>query len=323
MYDATSPPSEPENRTDEGRGKKAPSAAVQCPDPITAEEFLQLKFPRREAILSPWLPAKGLAMIAAPRGIGKTHLALATAYAVAYGGGFLGWRAPQPRRTLYVDGEMPKEVMQERLARIAAQADRAEAPLPGGNLSFLHSDLHETGLPDLSTKEGFAAIRPKLDPFDLIVLDNLSTLARSGRENEAESWAPIQEGLLELRRAGKSVLLIHHTGKGGQQRGTSKREDILDTVILLKRPDDYEPREGARFHLTFDKARGFHGDDAEPFEGALDPYTGAWSRKPISDSRTSAIRELAAAGLTQREIAREMGCGVATVNRYLHPKSGI
>lgn len=297
--------------------KKAASAAPQCPEPMTAEQFLALQLPQRAAILSPWLPEKGLAMIAAPRGIGKTNLALATAYAVACGGGFLGWTAPQARKALYVDGEMPAQVMQERLARIAAQSDRAAAQFPAGHLSFLMSDLSETGLPDLSTREGFAAIRGKLDPFDLIVFDNLSTLARSGKENEAESWVLMQEALLELRRSGKTVLLIHHTGKAGQQRGTSKREDILDTVILLKRPDDYEPRQGARFHLTFDKARGFFGEDAEPFEAALDPHTGGWSRKPIVDRLTAEVRELAASGMSQRQISKELGCGVATVNRHL------
>jgi hypothetical protein len=316
MFDNNSP-SGPPDQASAGERKRISSVTLSCPEPITAEDFLKLEIPPRDNILSPWLPAKGLAMIAAPRGIGKTHLALVTAYAVACGGGFLGWTAPQPRRTLYVDGEMPAISMQERLARIAAQADRAKAPFPAGNLSLLLSDRSVFGLPDLSTRKGFADMRPRFDPFDLIVLDNLSTLVRSGNENEADGWVIVQEALLELRRAGKTVLLIHHTGKGGQQRGTSKREDVLDTVILLKRPEDYQPSQGARFVVTFDKARGFYGDEAAPFEAALDPHTGAWTRKPIADRLTLEIRELAASGMSQRDIARELKCGVGTVNRHL------
>jgi len=34
---------------------------------------------------------------------------------------------------------------------------------------------------------------------------------------------------------------------GGQQRGTSKGEDVMDSVIALKRPDDYTAKQGARF----------------------------------------------------------------------------
>ncbi len=41
------------------------------------------------------------------------------------------------------------------------------------------------------------------------------------------------------------------------QRGTSRREDVLDTVIQLKRPKDYEPEDGGRFEVHFTKHCGF------------------------------------------------------------------
>ncbi len=59
-------------------------------------------------------------MIDGPRGLGKTHVSLNVAYAVATGGEFLGWKAPQPRRVLFIDGEMPGALLQERLAAIVA-----------------------------------------------------------------------------------------------------------------------------------------------------------------------------------------------------------
>jgi hypothetical protein len=34
--------------------------------------------------------------------------------------------------------------------------------------------------------------------------------------------------MLEQRAAGRSVLLVHHAGKGGGQRGTSRKEDTLE-----------------------------------------------------------------------------------------------
>ncbi len=123
---------------------------------------------------------------------------------------------------------------------------------------------------------------------------------------------------MELRRAGKSAFFIHHAGKNGSQRGTSKREDVLDSVLLLKRPDDYDASQGARFIVQYDKSRGFTGADAAPFEAALDPHTGLWSVKSVCDTRDSEIRELKAAGLSQRQIAKELSVGVATVNRVLN-----
>ncbi len=157
----------------------------------------------------------------------------------------------------------------------------------------------------------------------MIILDNLSTLCRSGRENEAESWGHVQAFALELRRANKSVLFIHHTGKGGAQRGTSKREDVLDSVLLLKRPEDYEASQGARFIVQFDKARGFTGTDAEPFEAALDPHTGLWSVKAVTESRDAQIRELTEMGFSIREIEKELGVSKSAVGRAVKRLNGV
>jgi hypothetical protein len=92
--------------------------------PIDLADFLSRNFPPRENLLAPWLAAKGLAMIFAPRGVGKTHLALGVSYAVASGGAFLKWRAEKPRRVLLLDGEMPPAVLQERLANTPTTSRR-------------------------------------------------------------------------------------------------------------------------------------------------------------------------------------------------------
>jgi hypothetical protein len=79
----------------------------------------------------------------------------------------------------------------------------------------------------------------------------------------------MQDLVLNLRRSGTTTLIVHHSGKGGQQRGTSRREDVLDTVISLRRPDGYDPTEGARSEVHYEKSRGFTGADAIPFEASL------------------------------------------------------
>lgn len=293
--------------------------ALSFPQPIGLADLLAMEIPPRELLLAPWLPEKGLAMVAAPRGIGKTHVALNVAHAVASGGSFLRWKAVTPRPVLYIDGEMPAVALQERLARITKHADAVPV---SDALALMAADLGEFGVPDLSTPEAQAALMPLLDPYDLIVMDNLSTLCRSGRENEAESWGAVQGFLLALRRAGKSALLIHHTGKNGAQRGTSKREDVLDSVLLLKQPDDYDASQGARFIVTFDKHRGFFGDDAKAFEAALDPLSGLWTVKEATASRDAEIREMKEHGFSGRQIARELGVNASTVSRALKRMNG-
>ena len=165
-------------------------------------------------------------------------------------------------------------------------------------------------MPDFSQKEGREQIEEIIKDYDLVVIDNISCLFRSGSENEAESWQQIQEWILDLRRRGKSVLLVHHAGKSGNQRGTSKREDILDAVIKLKHPDDYKPEDGARFEVHFDKARHFSGKDARSFQSQLIEENGKW-RWEISDDPQEAliekIAEMRKIGFTLQAIQEKTG----------------
>ena len=85
---------------------------------VSVDELFALELPPREMLLAPFLPRQGLVLIVAKRGVGKTHIALGIAYAVATGGTFLRWNAPAAKKVLYIDGEMPASLMQERLTMI-------------------------------------------------------------------------------------------------------------------------------------------------------------------------------------------------------------
>jgi putative DNA primase/helicase len=288
-----------------------PGAPQQIrPVSISAPELLRLRLPRRERLLDPILPAKGLAMLYGPRGLGKTHVAMGIAQAVAAGGSFLKWRADEPRRVYYVDGEMPTADMQARLHRIGA------AP---PTLRFLLADMQEAPLPDLGNAEGQAALERWWDDQpDLLVIDNLSSLVTSARDNDAESWSAMQSWLLRLRRKGVSVLLVHHAGKGGQQRGTSRREDVLDMVLALRRPADYRPKDGARFEIHIEKARGLFGPATDPFEVHLQTDAGnapVWSWRPVCDAEFDRAVELFADGVSASDAAEALGVSRATAYR--------
>src|SRR5262249_21156746 len=136
-------------------------------------------------------------------------------------------------------------------------------------------DLQEAGIPSLLTPEGRALVEDRLDGVALLILDNLSSLIRGGKENDADSWGIIQEWVLSLRARHISVLMNHHAGRNGLARGTSGRLDVLDVTILLDRPEDYRPEEGARFVVRLKKARGIYGATAAPFEVHLRMEHGA------------------------------------------------
>ncbi|MDR3404765.1 MAG: AAA family ATPase [Chthoniobacter sp.] len=279
---------------------------------LDLDELLSLELPPREFVLSPWLPSQGLALLYAFRGVGKTQVALGIAHAVASGGQFLNWNAPKPRRVLYLDGEMPLISMQQRLARIVRMAE-VEPPAPD-YLKLVSPDLQDRSL-TLSNEEGQKRLEPLLTNVSLVIVDNISTLANLGRENESESWLPLQEWALGLRRRGVSVLFIHHAGKGGAQRGTSRREDVLDAVLVLRHPKDFDPRQGARFEIHYEKARHLVGDDTAPLCAHL--TDSGWDVRALEDERDCRILSLHAEGLSQTEIAVELEVNKSTISRAL------
>ena len=64
-----------------------------------------------------------------------------------------------------------------------------------------------------------------------------------------------------VRTSGRSILLIHHSGKEGKQRGISDIEDPLDVVIQLKRPETWKPEDGTQFDVIFEKGRELEATD--------------------------------------------------------------
>jgi hypothetical protein len=279
--------------------------------PISASGLLSYEFPPRETLLSPWLPSQGLAMLHAYRGVGKTHVALGVASAVATGGKFLTWQAEKPRKVLFLDGEMPGVVLQERLRSTMRDMDKSLAD----NLIILTPDLQSLGMPDLATTEGQKRLEPYItNDLALIVVDNISTLCRTGQENKADSWQTMQAWALNLRARGKSVMLVHHDGKNGQQRGSSKKEDILDTVIQLKRPADYNSSEGAVFEIRFTKARGLWGEAVAALEAKL--VGDEWTTRMVEESTREKVKALLSEGWKQKDIAEELEISKGLVSRY-------
>ena len=286
----------------------APSNRLRaCP----LEKFLILDIPAREMVLAPVLPTQGLALLYSKRGVGKTYLALGIAHAVARGGSFLRWSSPKPRRVLFVDGELPATTLQQRLKSIEAGVPSSEPAMPSPDyLRIITPDMQASSMPDLATREGQILVEREMEGGELLVLDNLSCLCRAGKENEGESWLPVQEWLLRLRQQRHSVLLIHHAGKSGAQRGTSRREDLLDTVISLQHPSDYSAPEGLRCEVRYEKARAFHGDEAKPFEVRMHlegEGAAKWSTKDAEDSLLERAAELFRDGATVRGAAEDLG----------------
>jgi putative DNA primase/helicase len=279
-------------------------------------EFLGLTFPKRDVLLRPWLPQASLCMIHAQRGEGKTWFALSVGKALANGEDLLGWPCARRARVLYVDGELPGDFLQQRIS----QFPRSESGLFHVLCrdEFLRKKL---AMPDLGDAEG----RDELDRIirqcqpDVVILDSISTLVRSGVENEAESWAPIQDWLMQHRWDGRTIILVHHEGKNKKPRGSSKREDVLDTMIRLAKKDDQFTGDESVFELTFTKARDFCGDDAAPMliKLAVEDSQVTWTHEKARDARVETILEMHNAGMKAKDIAKEVGVTPGRVSQII------
>jgi hypothetical protein len=285
---------------------------------IALSDFLAMEIAPQEAILEPWLNSKSLNMLHAKRGVGKTYMGLSIAFAVASGTAYLKWKAPKPRKVVYFDGEMSSYTLQSRLKAIS-DATPCDPQLQA-NLRIFTPDLQKGLIPDFADRRCHDAIRDIIDDAELVIVDNLSCLARSGGpENDADSWNVLAEWALKLRREGVAVLFMHHSGKSGQQRGTSRKEDILNVVINLKHPMDYSPEMGAFFEVHFEKGRELFGEHSKPFIAKLfsEESIHLWEITDMEDSNFDQVVVKSNLGLNQTEIANELGLSKSSISRYL------
>jgi DNA-binding transcriptional ArsR family regulator len=188
------------------------------------------------------------------------------------------------------------------------------------NLRIFTPDLQEGAIPDLADRKSHKAVRELIDDAELVIVDNLSCLARSGgSENESDSWNVLSDWALGLRREGISVLFLHHSGKSGLQRGTSRKEDILNIVINLKHPSDYTPDMGAVFEIHFEKGRELFGESSKPFLAKLtsEDEVHSWE---VSDLESRVFDQVIAffnLNMSPSDIAAELGINKSTVSRHL------
>jgi hypothetical protein len=274
---------------------------------ISLTELRTKNLPERKRHLA-WLLEGSLVMMFGARGVGKTWLQLGLAASLTTGTPFLKWPVTAPTGVLYVDGEMPLDELKARSFRLM--------PTESVELVFLTSEtVYQSLNRDLVlTSE---AMRAQLDrllderpEIRVIILDNISSLFTGLNEDKKQDWEPINAWLLRLMHRGLAIILIHHAGKGGQQRGTSGREDAMDTVIQLSLPGNYEPKEGCHVELRFTKSRSVKGADVVPLDVKLEEAGGQlrWIYKPFEESKLDQVKRLVLEGVTSpSQIAEELG----------------
>ena len=271
------------------------------------------------------LPRQGIMMICAPEGIGKSKLAMNLACCLADGRPFLNkFEVEKKHRILIVDGEMTRGDNSDNLRKTALGLG-----IDGDQLFDLADRFdfmlatEEEGSIDISNAADQAEIKSRSRNSDIIILDSIVTLDQSGSPNFQESWLRIQPFLNQLKAAGKAIILLHHTTKSGDTLGSVKLRIPLDTLIMLKKPDDYKEEHGIRFMVNFGKHRNFSGDIAKPFEVQMVAQDGAfhWSVDGcVNSSIEDKFLDLMASGDKVGIALKKLNISASTFDKNHWPK---
>jgi len=165
--------------------------------PLTLAEWFARDLPEPDFILGDWLSTTSRTELCAPSGLGKTNFVIALGMRIAATGqGFLHWRGRRAARVLYVDGEMSRRLLKQRLAdevtRLGIQ--------PEMFFAFSHEDVE--GSKPLNTPEGQKAILDlieKIGGIDFVIFDSVMCLL-IGSMSEELPWAQTMPLVRDLTR---------------------------------------------------------------------------------------------------------------------------
>ncbi len=218
--------------------------------------FLGEKLPERQVLLAdkethaPVFYRSSINQIFAFRGHGKTVVVHALVAAMINGGEFLRYRSDGGMRAVIVDGELPLSQLQDRLKTFVGPTS--------GKLALMSPDRMppKEGFPVLSRPADQVLFLQQIEAFhpDVVVFDTLTRCFKFDT-NDPEHWIVVNDFLLEMRFKGDRVLVVHHAGKSGLQRGRTDGDDNLDISIKLSAPPGWLPGDGLKFQWDFEKVR--------------------------------------------------------------------
>jgi hypothetical protein len=218
----------------------------------------------------PGLIPEGATILAGPPKVGKSWLALATAWAVASGGFVLGSIRVEPGEALYFGLEDTKRRLKSRLAMLGM----GEAQPPRLLLTTDLPRLDAGGIEAL--KEVFGS-RPMLR---LAVIDTLARV-RPERRRGGDIYAEDAAMVASLQRLafeyGIALLLVTHTRKANPRLDGDALETVTGTSGLTGAADAVAVLRRGRLNRTATLA--ITGRDLEERELALkfSPDCGTWS----------------------------------------------
>lgn len=228
---------------------------------LSASSWMTRVLPPVDRLLGDFLTTTTRAFIVGRTGLGKTMLGLGAAMGVAFGTGFLHWRSERAGRVLYLDGEMPADLLIQRIKDAARRIGRED--LAGNLMVYSTEDAEEIAeayptlgmIEPLNTEPGHDFIKRlsgALKP-DLVIFDNVQALL-AGVQKEEETWLPVLPLVQWLTKQRIGQLWLDHTGHATErQYGTATKSWRFDAVgLMAPLPDDGRDPHETAFTLSFE-----------------------------------------------------------------------
>jgi hypothetical protein len=312
-----------------------PAGSEDVPDIITLGELARKIIPVREDVLAGVLKVGDASCICGQPGRGKSLVAVAAAIAIASGRSFTGLAVPRARPVLYVDGELLESEVKERSTKLAAGLGITQGDIGGLPLQFIIELAQAEDPPKLTTKEGRARFERYLDRHpetEVIFLDSLRTLFGLGDENKSESWSPVNDFHLALKRRGLSVVSIHHNSRQDTFNGHLSGATAFSQIVnLTARAEGEDNAEVTALDWSYSKARSLIGAEKVPFGLKLESEPDGrlyWARCDASSRKKKPNRErpphprrrealeLRAQGVPVRRVAEKLGVSPSSVQAW-------
>jgi len=218
--------------------------------PLSVNEWRYRDLPEPDFLMGEWITTTSRILQVAPTGIGKTNLIISLGMAIAAGIDFLHWRGRRVSNVLYVDGEMSRRLLKQRILEAAMRL--------GAEPEGFHALSHEefSNFQPLNTKEGQDQIEfiiAQIAEVDLVIFDSVMCLT-IGDMKEEGPWNQIMPWVRSLTQRRIGQVWVNHTGHDEtRQYGTKTREWQMDT-LLFQRPVKRDETDIC-FDLDFRKAR--------------------------------------------------------------------
>ena len=262
-----------EGSNDNAQGASADTchAKQSCFRFLTIDEWRDRDLPTPDYLLGEVLSTTSRAIMSAPTGLGKSNVAIAIGMRMAAGASFLHWEGRRRTKVLYIDGEMSRRLLKQRLlaeeSRLLAEVSEQvrEQFKPTGFHALSIEDIPD--FHPLNTRQGQMTIEriiAEMGGCDFVIFDNVMSLI-SGSMVDEEAWAQTLPWVKSLTKRAIGQLWVHHTGHDETKGyGTKTREWQLDVVIHLTKAERADT--DLSFKLEFKKARERRPDNREDFQ---------------------------------------------------------